>query len=264
MQSNFQTLEVERRDGNILLVTLHRPEASNAMNTQMGLDLVELFEGFQTDIEGLRAIILTGHGDKAFCAGGDLKQRNGMTDEAWQAQHLVFERMLRALLACPIPIIGAINGAAYGGGCEIAAALDFVYASTNARFALTEVTLGIMPGGGGTQNLPRAVGERRAKELILSGMPFSAAEAEQWGLVNRVLPSGELLEATFAIARRIAANGPISVRQAKQAIHRGLQMSLADGLTFEIEAYNRLVPTADRREGVLAFNERRKPNFQGK
>jgi enoyl-CoA hydratase len=264
MQSDFQTIKVGRRDGNILLVTLNRPEASNALNTQMGLDLVELFEGFSTDIAGLRAVILTGQGDKAFCAGGDLKQRNGMTDEAWQAQHLVFERMLRALLGCPIPVIGAINGAAYGGGCEIAAALDFVYASTNARFALTEVTLGIMPGGGGTQNLPRAIGERRAKELILSGLPFSAAEAEQWGLVNRVLPPGELLEAAFAIAHRIAANGPISVRQAKQAIHRGLQMSLADGLTFEIEAYNRLVPTADRREGVLAFNERRKPNFQGK
>jgi enoyl-CoA hydratase/carnithine racemase len=264
MQSNFQTIKVERRDGNILLVTLNRPEASNALNTQMGLDLVALFEGLSTDIEGLRAVILTGQGDKAFCAGGDLKQRNGMTDDAWQAQHLVFERMLRALLGCPIPVIGAINGAAYGGGCEIAAALDFVYASTNARFALTEVTLGIMPGGGGTQNLPRAIGERRAKELILSGLPFSATEAEQWGLVNRVLPPGELLEAAFAIAHRIAANGPISVRQAKQAIHRGLQMSLADGLTFEIEAYNRLVPTADRREGVLAFNERRKPNFQGK
>ena len=264
MQRDFQTIKVERRDGNILLVTLNRPEASNALNTQMGLDLVELFEGFSTDIAGLRAVILTGQGDKAFCAGGDLKQRNGMTDDAWQAQHLVFERMLRALLGCPIPVIGAINGAAYGGGCEIAAALDFVYASTNARFALTEVTLGIMPGGGGTQNLPRAIGERRAKELILSGLPFAAAEAEQWGLVNRVLPPGELLEAAFAIAHRIAANGPISVRQAKQAIHRGLQMSLADGLAFEIEAYNRLVPTADRREGVLAFNERRKPNFQGK
>jgi enoyl-CoA hydratase len=264
MQSDFQTINVERRDGHILLVTLNRPEASNALNTQMGLDLVELFEGFLTDIEGLRAVILTGQGDKAFCAGGDLKQRNGMTDDAWQAQHLVFERMLRALLGCPIPVIGAINGAAYGGGCEITAALDFVYASSNARFALTEVTLGIMPGGGGTQTLARAVGERRAKELILSGLPFSAAEAERWGLVNRVLPSGELLDAAFAIAHRIAANGPISVRQAKQAIHRGLQMSLADGLTFEIEAYNRLVPTADRREGVLAFNERRKPNFQGK
>jgi enoyl-CoA hydratase len=264
MRNDFETILAERRDDHILVVSLNRPESSNALNTQMGLDLVELFEGFSTDIEGLRAVILTGSGSKAFCAGGDLKQRNGMTDEAWQAQHLVFERMLRAVLGCPIPVIGAVNGAAYGGGCEIAAATDFVYAATHARFALTEVTLGIMPGGGGTQTLARAVGERRAKELILSGLPFSADEAERWGLVNRVLPPDELLPAALAIAGRIAANGPISVRQAKQAVHRGLQMSLADGLTFEIEAYNRLVPTADRREGVLAFNERRKPNFQGK
>ncbi|WP_174248095.1 enoyl-CoA hydratase-related protein [Bradyrhizobium sp. S69] len=264
MRSDFETILAERRDDHILVVSLNRPESSNALNTQMGLDLVELFEGFSTDIEGLRAVILTGSGSKAFCAGGDLKQRNGMTDEAWHAQHLVFERMLRAVLGCPIPVIGAVNGAAYGGGCEIAAATDFVYAATHARFALTEVTLGIMPGGGGTQTLARAVGERRAKELILSGLPFSADEAERWGLVNRVLPPDELLPAALAIAGRIAANGPISVRQAKQAVHRGLQMSLADGLAFEIEAYNRLVPTADRREGVLAFNERRKPNFQGK
>src|SRR5262249_14312914 len=160
--------------------------------------------------------------------------------------------------------IAAVHCAAYGGGCEIAAAADFVYASSDARFALTEVTLGIMPGAGGTQTLPRAVGERRAKELILSGMPFSAAEAEAWGLVNRVLAPDALLEATLAIGRRRAAIGPIAVRQAKEAIHRGLQMSLADGLAFEIEAYNRLVPTEDRREGVRAFNERRKPDFRGR
>jgi enoyl-CoA hydratase len=264
MPPNFETLILERRDNHILLVTLNRPEAANALNTQMGLDLMELFEGFSVDLEGLRAVILTGQGAKAFCAGGDLKQRNGMTDEAWQAQHLVFERMLRAILACPLPVIAAVNGAAYAGGCEIAAACDFIYATTEARFALTEVTLGIMPGAGGTQTLPRAVGERRAKELILSGLPFSAAEAEAWGLVNRVLPPEQLLPATLAIAERIAANGPLSVRQAKQAIHRGLQMSLADGLAFEIEAYNRLVPTEDRREGVRAFNEKRKPDFRGK
>src|SRR5215467_4041033 len=264
MRSNFETLTVERRDDTVLLVTLNRPEASNALNTQMGLDLMELFEGLTIDIEGLRIVVLTGQGTKAFCAGGDLKQRNGMTNDEWQAQHLIFERMQRAILACPLPVIAAVNGAAYGGGCEIAAAADFVYASTQARFALTEVTLGIMPGAGGTQNLPRAVGERRAKELILSGLPFSATEAEAWGLVNRVVPQEQLLEATLAIADRIAGNGPVAVRQAKQAIHRGLQMSLADGLAFEIEAYNRLVPTADRREGVLAFNERRKPSFQGR
>ena len=187
MPPTFSTLLLDRRDNGILLVTLNRPEAANAMNTQMGLDLMTLFEGFSVDLEGLRAVVLTGQG-KAFCAGGDLKQRNGMTDEAWQAQHLVFERMLRAILSCPLPVIAAVNGAAYAGGCEIAAACDFIYAATEARFALTEVTLGIMPGAGGTQNLPRAVGERRAKELILSGLPFSAAEAEAWGLVNRVLP----------------------------------------------------------------------------
>ena len=167
-------------------------------------------------------------------------------------------------MGCPIPVLAAVNGAAYGGGCEIAAAADFVYAATHARFALTEVTLGIMPGMGGTQNLARAVGERRAKELILSGLPFTAAEAKAWGLVNRVVELPELLEATLGMARRIARNGPVAVRQAKQAIHRGMQMSLWDGLAFEIEAYNRLVPTEDRREGVLAFNERRKPVFRGR
>ena len=263
MRDDFETITVARHDDHVLTVMLNRPEASNALNTRMGLDLVELFETFSVDLQGLRAVIITGSGEKAFCAGGDLKERNGMTDAGWQAQHAIFERMVRAMMGCPIPLIAAVNGAAYGGGCEIAAASDFVYAASHARFALTEVTLGIMPGAGGTQNLARAVGERRAKELILSGLPFSAAEAAEWGLVNRVVEATGLMEATLAIARRIAGNGPIAVRQAKQAIHRGLQMSVWDGLAFEIEAYNRLVPTADRREGVLAFNERRKPNFRG-
>ena len=263
MRAEFETIMVSRHDDQILLVTLNRPEASNALNTRMGLDLMELFEALAIDLQGLRAVIVTGSGSKAFCAGGDLKERNGMTDAAWQAQHLIFERMVRAMMGCPVPLIAAVNGAAYGGGCEIAAASDFVYAATTARFALTEVTLGIMPGAGGTQNLARAVGERRAKELILSGLPFTSAEAEAWGLVNRVVEPALLPETALGIARRIAANGPIAVRQAKQAIHRGLQMSVWDGLAFEIEAYNRLVPTADRREGVLAFNEKRKPVFRG-
>ena len=262
MRSDFETITAVRHD-HILLVTLNRPEVANALNTRMGLDLMELFESLSIQLEGLRAVIITGSGDKAFCAGGDLKERNGMTDESWQAQHAIFERMVRAIMSCAIPLIAAVNGAAYGGGCEIAAASDFVYAASHARFALTEVTLGIMPGAGGTQNLARAVGERRAKELILSGLPFTAAEAEAWGLVNRVVEAADLKETTLAIARRIAANGPIAVRQAKQAIDRGMQMSVWDGLAFEIEAYNRLIPTEDRREGVLAFNERRKPLFRG-
>jgi enoyl-CoA hydratase len=255
---------VSLHEDHILLVTLNRPEVSNALNTRMGLDLMEVFEALSIDLQGLRAVIITGSGEKAFCAGGDLKERNGMTDESWQSQHAIFERMIRAMMRCPIPLVAAVNGAAYGGGCEIAAAADFVYAANNARFALTEVTLGIMPGAGGTQNLARAVGERRAKEIILSGNPFTAAEAEAWGFVNRVTELPELLETTMAIARRIAGNGPIAVRQAKQAIHRGMQMSVWDGLAFEIEAYNRLVPTEDRRDGVLAFNERRKPIFRGR
>ena len=264
MRTEFETIVVSRDDNDILLVTLNRPEVSNALNTRMGLDLVELFEALAIDLEGLRVVIITGQGEKAFCAGGDLKQRNGMSDEAWRSQHLIFERMVRALMGCPIPLVAAVNGAAYGGGCEIAAASDFVYAASNARFALTEVTLGIMPGAGGTQNLARAIGERRAKELILSGLPFTALEAEAWGLVNRVVEPESLLETTLGMARRMAANGPLAVRQAKQAIHRGLQMSVWDGLAFEIEAYNRLVGTEDRREGVLAFNERRKPVFRGR
>ncbi|MDH3857939.1 MAG: enoyl-CoA hydratase-related protein, partial [Gammaproteobacteria bacterium] len=211
-----------------------------------------------------RCVILTGAGDRAFCAGGDLKQRDGMTNEAWTEQHLIYERMIRAIIDCPLPLIAAVNGAAFGGGCELAAAVDFVYASENARFAMTETSLGIIPGAGGTQTLARALGERRAKELILSARRFNAEEAQRWGLVNEVFTAGILLDETIQAASRIAANAPIAVRQAKQAIHGGLQMSLAEGLVFEIEAYNRTVPTDDRREGVKAFNEKRAPQFKGK
>jgi enoyl-CoA hydratase len=261
---DFATLSIESVDAHVSIVRLNRPDASNALNTQMGRDLVRCFEDVALDPGKLRCIVLTGTGDKAFCAGGDLKERRGMTDEAWTRQHVIFERMVRALIDCPVPIIGAVNGAAYGGGCEIAGACDFLYAADSARFALTEVTLGIMPGGGGTQTLPRAVGERRAKELILTGKPFTAVQARDWGLVNEVFPLSDLLREALTTAARIARNAPISTRQAKLAIHRGLQLSLRDGLALEIEAYNRMVPTEDRREGVLAFNEKRPPNFKGR
>jgi len=259
----YDTLLLTAAAPHVLMVTLNRPESSNALNTQMGRDLLALFDDLAQDPGDTRCIVLTGAGKKAFCAGGDLKERNGMSDEAWGYQHRIFERMIRAVIDCPTPVIGAVNGAAYGGGCEIAAALDFLYASDNARFAQTEVALGIMPGAGGTQNLPRAVGERRAKELILSGKSFTAEEALDWGFVNAVYPQEQLLDKAIKIATRIAANAPIAVRQAKQAIHRGLQMSLSDGMWFEIEAYNRAVPTEDRHEGVRAFNEKRKPKFTG-
>jgi enoyl-CoA hydratase len=261
---SFEVLDVASPREHVMLVTLNRPAAANAMSTQLGIEIMTLFEALNLDAGDTRCVVLTGAGDRAFCAGADLKERRGMTDEAWKRQHLIYERMARALLACPLPIIAAVNGAAYGGGCEIALACDFIYASEQARFALTEVTLGIIPGAGGTQTLTRAVGERRAKEIILTGAPFGAAEAEQWGLVSRVLPSAELVAAALATAETIARNAPISVRQAKQAISRGLNMSLWDGLAMEIEAYYRTIPTEDRREGIASFNEKRKPQFKGR
>jgi enoyl-CoA hydratase len=263
MNREFATLKIERPEPHVLLATLNRPEAANALNTQMGLDLIQLFEDLGLDAGDVRCVVLTGAGDKVFCAGADLKERKGMSDEAWMRQHVLYERMVRAMMGCPVPIIAAVNGAAYAGGCEIALCCDFIYGSENARFALTEVTLGIMPGAGATQNLPRAVGVRRAKEIIFSGKPISVADAHAWGLVNRVLPASDLVRETLATAATIARNAPISVRQAKQSISRGLNMSVWDGLAFEIEAYNRMVPTQDRREGILAFNEKRAPQFKG-
>lgn len=260
----YETLTVETVDDTILLVRLNRPQVANAINTRLGHELVDLLEGFQFAGGDLRAIVLTGTSDKAFCAGGDLKERNGMTLAQWQDQHLVFERMIRAFLNCPLPMICAVNGVAYGGGCEIAAAADFVYAAETARFALTEVKLGIMPGSGGTQNLARAVGLRRAKELVMTGRPFSAAEACEWGLVNRICRPDTLLAETLAAAREIAANAPISVRQAKLSMQRGIGMPLADALYFETECYARMVHTEDRVEGVRAFNEKRAPRFLGR
>jgi enoyl-CoA hydratase/carnithine racemase len=264
MDRRYETLRVEDRGEGLLLLTLDRPEVANAMNTQMGRDLLAFFEEVNAAPARQRCIVLTGAGARAFCAGGDLKERNGMTDEAWQDQHLLFERMVRAFTGCPTPVIGAVNGAAYAGGCELALLCDFIYAAETARFALTEVTLGIMPGAGGTQNLPRAVGERRAKEIILTGRPFTSAEACEWGMVNRLCAPGRVVEEALETGRHIADNAPIAVRQAKHAIQFGLQMDLASAMMFEIEAYNRMVPTADRREGVAAFNEKRKPRFTGR
>ena len=264
MLPTTNTLVLETLSEHILLITLNRPEASNAFNTEMAWDLIHVFESLSTTPENIRVVVLTGAGKKAFCAGGDLKERNGMSDEQWFTQHKVYERMTRAVIGCPIPTIGAINGAAFGGGCELAAAMDFIYASESAKFAQTEVRIGIIPGAGGTQTLARAVGEKRAKELILSGRVFSAAQALQWGLANEVCHPDQLLEYALDVATSVANNAPVAVTQAKQAIHKGMQMSLSDGLAFEIEAYNRTVPTQDRREGVLAFNEKRSPVFQGK
>lgn len=262
MKNHYETLLVAPQDDHVLLVTLNRPDVLNALNTQMGLDLVDLFESIAMSPGRLRCIVLTGSGAKGFCAGGDLKQRDGMSNEDWRAQHVIFERMARALVDCPVPLIGAINGAAFGGGCEIAGACDFLFAADSAKFALPEVKLGIMPGAGGTQTVPRAIGERRAKEYLMTGKPFTAAQAERWGFVNEVVPLEKLVPLALETAHLIAGNAPMSTRQVKQSVSRGLRMSLGDAMAFEIEAYNRLVSTEDRIEGVRAFNEKRKPDFK--
>ena len=261
---NYQTLEIEIREAHVLLVTLSRPRALNALDTQMGRELHELWTRLGAEPGETRCVVLTGSGDRAFCAGADLKERDGMSQEDWQKQHELFERGFMALMELPLPVIAALNGHAFGGGLEMALACDFIYASSAARFALPEVRLGIMPGGAGTQNLARAAGERRAKELILSGRQFTAEEGAAWGLFNAAHAPSSLLEKTLETAKMISENAPLSVRQAKKSIHYGLQMDLLTGYRFEIEAYNRLVDTDDRREGVRAFNEKRKPLFKGK
>lgn len=258
-----ETLRHERIGEHVLLVTLDRPSVLNALNTAMGRDLFALFQCLAENAQDIRCVVLTGAG-KAFCAGGDLKERDGMPPAQWQAQHELFERAFVAMLECPVPVLAAVNGPAFGGGLEIALCCDFVYAAGGARFALPEVKLGIMPGGCGTQNLARAVGERRAKELVLSGRAFSAQDGLAWGVVNRVCEPDMLMPETLATAQAIADNAPLSVRQAKKSIHYGLQMDLLTGYRFEIEAYNRLVDTDDRHEGVRAFNEKRKPAFKGR
>src|SRR5580704_8577408 len=179
MGQDYETIRVDEQGSGLTVVTLNRPDVANAMNTQMGYDLLAFFDGVNADPLAHRCIVLTGAG-----------------------QHLLFERAIRTFIACPVPVIGAINGAAYAGGCELALCCDFVYAAETARFALTEVSLGIMPGAGGTQNLPRAVGERRAKEIILTGRPFSAKEAHEWGMVNRLCAPDTLRAEIIEAARR--------------------------------------------------------------
>ena len=264
MTGPYQTILTDTPVPHVLRVTLNRPEIANAFNTQMMRDLLSLWQELATSEELPRCIVLTGAGDRAFCAGADLKERNTLSEAQWMAQHVIIEEQFKALIECPVPVIAAANGHAFAGGLEMLLACDFAYAVKAARFALTEVTLGLMPGAGGTQTLPRAVGERRAKEIILTGKPFEAAQALEWGVVNSLYEPDALMPAAIETATRIANNAPIAVKEARRSIHGGLQKDLAAAMRFEIECYNKLVPTEDRREGIRAFNEKRKPEFKGR
>jgi enoyl-CoA hydratase/carnithine racemase len=261
---SYRHLLVERSaDSHVVTVVLNRPEQMNAMNTALGEDVLACFTALADDRDA-RAVVFTGAGEKAFCAGGDLKERNGMTDEAWRAQHVIFERGAFAVLKCPVPVIAAIEGFALAGGCELAVLSDFIVASETAVFGVPETTLAIFPGIGGTQLLPRILGAPLAKELIFTGRRMKVDEAKAAGLVNHVVPKGQARAKATEIAETIARNGPIAVRQAKKAITYGLETDLETGMILAIEAYHATVVTEDRLEGVRAFNEKRKPEFKGK
>ena len=264
MSSSYKTINVSASpDGHVVTVELNRPEALNAMNTAMGEDLVRCFEAFQWD-RTARCVVFTGAGAKAFCVGGDLKEREGMADETWRAQHTIFEAAAAKVLHCPVPVIAAVEGFAMGGGCELAVLSDFIVASETAVFAVPEVTRGIFPGIGGTQLLPRIIGAPLAKEMIFTGRRVPAAEAKAIGLVNHLVPAGQARARALEIAQVIADNGPIAVRQAKKAVSWGSETDLETGMALAIEAYNVTVTTDDRLEGVRAFNEKRKPVFKGR
>lgn len=261
----FDTLTVDSPAEYVLNITLNRPDRRNAFNTRMAEELISVWDWLKrTDGSDYRCVVLTGAGDKAFCSGADLKERRGMDRDAWTQQHALFEKMSYGLMECSIPVIGAVEGAAYAGGFELMLGCSFVYASENARFALTEVTLGLIPGIGGTQLLPRATGRARALEILLTGMPFGAAEALEWGVVNRLCAPGTTKAEALESAKRIAANAPLSVRQALRAARNANDTDLTHGLAFELECYNTLVDTEDRQEGINAFNEKRPPRFVGR
>lgn len=255
---------MEERGGGVALVTFDRAEAMNAFDTVAAEDMLTLFGRELRRRDDIRAVVFTGAGERAFSVGADLKERRGMDDDAWRRQHALFRDAFETLWRFPWPVIAAVRGYALGGGCELALGCDFIYAAEDAVFGLPEVTLGIMPGAGGTQFLPRAVGLRRARELVLTGARFGAAEAQDWGLVNRVAPAAEVVDAALETAFLIARNAPLSIQGAKRAMDSGAEVGLEPGLALEVSIHQRLSASEDRQEGVDAFNEKRKPEWRFK
>ncbi len=250
-------------EGEIGTLAINRPKALNALNIET---LKDIQMGIQEakDRSEMKVLILTGSGEKAFVAGADIAEMKGMNS----IEALNFSKLghltLKMFQDLDRPVIAAVNGYALGGGTEIAVACDFIYASENARFGLPEVTLGIFPGFGGTQRLPRLIGKGKAKELILTGKMITAQEAYQMGIVNRVFPPASLMEETKKVALQIAANGAVGVRLAKMAMDAGFNMDLTEACSLESYAFSLGFTTEDQKEGMTAFIEKRKPNFRGK
>jgi len=246
----------------IATVTLNRPDAANALSVEMLEQFIDALYALKFDPE-VRVVVVTGSGEKAFCAGADLIQR-GQMDMPQTKQHInLIRTAVNELDAMPQPVIAAINGVAFGGGTEMTLAADIRIATPNAKLGLTETALAIIPGAGGTQRLPRLIGVAKAKELILTARRIDAAEAERIGLVNYVVEADQLLNKAYELAREITKNGPLAIRQAKLAIDKGIEVDLATGLSIEQNAYEVILPSKDRLEGLKAFKEKRAPEYKG-
>lgn len=260
--SKFQNVLYEKKDG-IAYVTLNRPKVLNALNKATWHDLRSAFEDARDDAT-VRGIILTGAGDKAFIAGADITEIATATAVQAEESSTYGQDVLNLIENLGKPVIAAINGFALGGGCETAMACTIRLASENARFGQPEVKLGVLPGGGGTQRLPRLIGKGRALQLILTGGMINAAEAYRIGLVNEVVPGANLIARAEAILREIFANAPIAIKYSIEAVNKGLETSQAEGLALEASFFGLCAGTEDKHEGTRAFLEKRAPQFQGR
>ncbi|HXI33053.1 MAG TPA: enoyl-CoA hydratase-related protein [Gemmatimonadales bacterium] len=258
----YQTLLFDVRDG-IAFVTINRPDKLNALNDQVMAELGQAADRITSD-DAIRGVILTGAGPKAFVAGADIADLAKQGPFDGKARALRGQGVLRRLETCGKPVVAAVNGFALGGGCELAMACHIRIASDSAKFGQPEVKLGIAPGYGGTQRLPRLVGKGRALQLILTGEMIDAAEAYRIGLVNKVVPAAELAAESEKLLRGILAMGPLAVRLSLEAVERGLDMSMDEGLLLEANHFGLLAATADMKEGLTAFLEKRAPKFAGR
>jgi len=242
-------------------IMLDRPEAMNALSTAMGARLATVCAELAAD-RGIRAVVLAAAG-RAFCVGADLKERAVMSDADFMAQRPVFRAAFGGVLALPQPVIAAVHGYALGGGCELALSCDLIVADETAEFGLPETTVGLVPGGGGTQLALRRLGPGRAADLVLTGRRIGAAEAERIGLAERLVPAGTAGQHAHELAERIAGNSPVSVMNAKRALRQGAGVPLAIGLEIEDSAWRAAAFSTDRKEGIAAFVQKREPNWPG-
>ncbi|AKE23730.1 MULTISPECIES: enoyl-CoA hydratase [Bacillus] len=250
------------KNEHMALITLNRPQAANALSAEMLRNLQMILQEIEFN-SNIRCVILTGTGEKAFCAGADLKERIKLKEDQVLESVSLIQRTAALLDALPQPVIAAINGSALGGGLELALACDLRIATESAVLGLPETGLAIIPGAGGTQRLPRLIGRGKAKEFIYTGRRVTAHEAKEIGLVEHVTAPCDLMPKAEELAAAISANGPIAVRQAKFAINKGLETDLATGLAIEQKAYEQTIPTKDRREGLQAFQEKRRAVYKG-